>query len=149
RVKAINALGSSSFTSWASCSVTSGTTPTPKTTVSVTSREGPAAGGAGTPRASGKGGGGGGGSTGCTGGSTSGGGSVACVIPGAAGTIGPDGWTILTPCADSRVVYVSSSQGNDAFDGLSEATPKRTIAAGYALLRDGYPDWLLLKSGDV
>ncbi len=59
------------------------------------------------------------------------------------------GWTQFTPSADTRIVYVSSSEGNDANDGLSEATPKRTIAAGYALLRNGYPDWLLLKRGDV
>src|SRR5262245_7928643 len=47
------------------------------------------------------------------------------------------------------MVYVSSSVGNDANDGLSEARPKRTLAAGYALLRSGSPDWLLLKRGDA
>ena len=59
------------------------------------------------------------------------------------------GWTVFTPSADTRIVYVSSSTGNDANTGLSEAMPKRTIAAGYAVLRNGYPDWLLLKAGDV
>lgn len=59
------------------------------------------------------------------------------------------GWTVFTPSADTRIVYVSSSEGNDANSGLSEDAPKRTIAAGYALLRNGYPDWLLLKRGDV
>ena len=58
------------------------------------------------------------------------------------------GWTTFTPSSDTRIIYVSSSQGNDANDGLSEATPKRTIAAGMSLLRNGFPDWLLLKKGD-
>ena len=60
-----------------------------------------------------------------------------------------NGWTQFTPSPDTRIVYVSSSQGNDANDGLSEAKPKRTIGAGKNLLRDGYPDWLLLKKGDT
>jgi hypothetical protein len=59
------------------------------------------------------------------------------------------GWTVRTPSADSRVVYVSSSDGSDSNDGLSPATPKATIAAGNALIRDGYPDHLLLKRGDT
>lgn len=59
------------------------------------------------------------------------------------------GWTIVTPSEDSRVVYVSSSEGDDANDGLSPETPKKTIRAGNDLLRHGYPDHLLLKRGDV
>ncbi len=59
------------------------------------------------------------------------------------------GWTDLQPSADSRLVYVSSSRGDDAFDGLSPQSAKRTIAAGKALLRNGRPDWLLLARGDV
>ncbi len=58
------------------------------------------------------------------------------------------GWTDFTPSADTRVVYVSTS-GNDANNGLSPNTPKRTISAGKALIRHGFPDWLLLKRGDV
>lgn len=65
------------------------------------------------------------------------------------GRVGPDGWTVLTPSPDTRTIYVSSSAGNDANSGLTEQSPKRTIAAGYELLRDGQPDWLLLKCGDV
>ncbi len=60
-----------------------------------------------------------------------------------------DGWTSFTPSADTRMVFVSNSVGNDSNDGLSQATPKRTIAAGKALMRDGFPDWLLLKCGDT
>ncbi len=59
------------------------------------------------------------------------------------------GWTVFTPSLDTRTVYVSSSTGNDANNGLSSATPKRTIASGKALLRNGFPDWLLLKCGDT
>jgi hypothetical protein len=46
------------------------------------------------------------------------------------------------------VVYVSSSQGNDANDGLSESTPKASIPAGFALLRNGHGDHLRLRRGD-
>lgn len=59
------------------------------------------------------------------------------------------GWTDFTASGDSRIVYVSSSDGNDSNDGLSSGAPKATIAAGYSLLRHGYPDWLLLKRGDT
>lgn len=59
------------------------------------------------------------------------------------------GWTNFQPSLDTRVVYVSSSTGNDNNNGLSESSPKRTIAAGKSLMRHGFPDWLLLKRGDV
>lgn len=59
------------------------------------------------------------------------------------------GWTQFTPSTDTRIVYVSSSAGNDANDGLSEAKAKKTLAAGKALMRHQYPDWMLLKRGDV
>lgn len=58
-------------------------------------------------------------------------------------------WTNFSPSADTRTIYVSSSTGNDSNSGLTQSAPKRTVAAGYALLRDGFPDWLLLKSGDT
>ena len=58
------------------------------------------------------------------------------------------GWTTFTASADTKKFYVSAS-GNDSNDGLSEAKPKKTLAAGVAALRSGYPDWLLLKRGDV
>ncbi len=59
------------------------------------------------------------------------------------------GWTVLSPSLDTRTVYVSSSQGNDSNTGLTEAAPKKTIAAGKSLLRNGFPDWLLLRKGDT
>ena len=57
-------------------------------------------------------------------------------------------WTPLVPSGDSRIIYVSTS-GNDSNNGLSEQTPKRTIAAAKALIRNGFPDWLRLRKGDV
>jgi hypothetical protein len=65
------------------------------------------------------------------------------------GSLGASSWSDLAPSVDTRFVYVSSSDGNDSDDGLTEVSAKATIAAGYALLRDGYPDWLLLKKGDT
>jgi hypothetical protein len=62
-------------------------------------------------------------------------------------TVVQQDWTPWTPSADSRIVYVSSATGNDGFNGLSPATPKRTIAGGRSMLRNGYPDWLLLERG--
>ena len=53
------------------------------------------------------------------------------------------------PSADSRIIYVSSSTGNDRNDGLSPQTAVRSAGRGYALLRDGQPDWLLFRRGDT
>ncbi len=58
-------------------------------------------------------------------------------------------WTTFTPSADTRMVYVSSSTGNDSNNGLDTSHPVATLAKGYSLLRDGYPDWLQLKAGDI
>jgi hypothetical protein len=59
------------------------------------------------------------------------------------------GWTQFAASVDTRTVYVSSASGSDQSDGLSPSTPKRTLAAAASLLRQGFPDWLLLKRGDV
>jgi hypothetical protein len=77
----------------------------------------------------------------------------------------PQGWTVVTPSSDSRLIYVSSSSGNDttgnyvlassipsgtARDGLpSGVTPVATFAKARTFLRPGYPDWMLLRSGDT
>jgi hypothetical protein len=58
------------------------------------------------------------------------------------------GWTTFTASSNTRIIYVSKA-GNDSNDGLSTATPKLTLAAGQALMRNGYPDWLLLRKGDI
>lgn len=49
----------------------------------------------------------------------------------------------------SRLIYVSSSEGNDNNSGRTPMDPLRTLQAGHDRLRDGQPDWLLLKRGDV
>jgi hypothetical protein len=59
------------------------------------------------------------------------------------------GYTTFTPSPESRVVYVSSSGGNDANNGSSPETPVATLVRGAALVRDGEYDFLLLKRGDV
>ncbi len=63
-------------------------------------------------------------------------------------TDGPE-WTQFSASPDTRIVYVSSASGDDALSGLSPAQAKKTLAAGYELIRDGFPDWLLLKRGDT
>ncbi len=60
-----------------------------------------------------------------------------------------EGWTAFRPAPDTRMVFVSSSQGDDANDGLSPERPLKTISNGLALLRNDHSDWLLLKRGDV
>jgi chitodextrinase len=64
-------------------------------------------------------------------------------------SIGSDGWTDITPSSDSRVVYVSSSSGSDSNSGLSSSAPLKTVGKARTLLRDGSPDWMLLKRGDA
>jgi hypothetical protein len=73
-------------------------------------------------------------------------------------------WTDFPLASGARAVYVSSSEGNDANDGLTLATPKRTMAGtpsptpnnpnnvlpgGFAVVRSGMGDQLLLKRGDT
>lgn len=76
-----------------------------------------------------------------------------------------DGWSQLVPQADSRIVYVSASQGDDATaqsysasDAAVGADPRQpagaiaayaSIAAAFEAVRDGEPDWVLLRADDV
>lgn len=65
-----------------------------------------------------------------------------------------DGWTVFEPAADTTIVYVSSSTGDDNWSGLAPEWdgvngPKRSIAEAIALMQDGKPDWLLFKRGDT
>jgi hypothetical protein len=131
RVKAVNSAGSSAYTGWVQTTVTSGSGGTPP--VLGANSGGPESSGSTS----------GGGTT--SGGTGTGGGTCG----GTVGSIGPDGWTVLTPSADSRIIYVSSSVGNDANSGLTEAAPKRSIGAACSQLRDGYPDWVVFKRGDT
>ena len=59
------------------------------------------------------------------------------------------GWTVVGPSSDTQVVYVSNSAGSDTNDGRSQSTPVKTIARGRSLMRNGMPDHMLLKRGDV
>lgn len=58
------------------------------------------------------------------------------------------GFTVVTPAGDSKVVYVSAA-GNDANSGLSTSLPKATLSAAFRLLRNGFPDQMLLRRGDT
>lgn len=57
-------------------------------------------------------------------------------------------WTAFKASASTRKVYLSSSSGSDS-NPCTQAKPCKTLQKGYNTLRDGYPDWLLLKRGDV
>ena len=60
-----------------------------------------------------------------------------------------NGFTVVTPEAGSRVIYVSSSLGNDANDGLSPTAPVKSLDHAKSLLRDKSGDQMLLARGDV
>ena len=76
-----------------------------------------------------------------------------------------NGFSVLTPSADSRVMYVSSSSGNDGtaqayspadaliggnpYNPVGAVKPYATIQAAMAQARQGYPDYVLLKRGDT
>lgn len=56
------------------------------------------------------------------------------------------GFTVRRPSVDSRLVYVDPDSGSDSNDGSAMA-PVATLAVGVTKLRNGFPDWLLLKRG--
>ncbi len=74
-----------------------------------------------------------------------------------------NGFSIYKPSSDSRIIYVSSVDGNDstAQPYTSSAVgndyrrpsiaikPYRTVSAALAQARAGYPDYVLFKRGDV
>src|SRR2546423_14641649 len=63
-------------------------------------------------------------------------------------SLGSDGWTKFPPSPDTRIIYVSSSAGSDSNLGLLPISPVKTLNKAKSLLRDGKPDWMLLKCGD-
>jgi hypothetical protein len=133
--------------------------PSPSASTNSSSDNGTgAAGGGGNGGSSTAGSGGGGGTVdtggaGGTGASTGGTGGTGTSTGGAGGVGGgfdPEaGWTDFVASADTQKIYVSSSTGDDAKDGLTPDTAVKTIAVGVKLLRDGFPDWLLLRRGDT
>ena len=60
-----------------------------------------------------------------------------------------NGFTVVTPAADSRVIYVSSSQGNDNNDGRAPERPVKTLNDALSHVRNNSADQVLLKRGDV
>lgn len=72
------------------------------------------------------------------------------------------GWSVINPSADSRIMYVSVT-GNDttgqiystAQVGANPRNPTitvnafRTISAARANVRNGFPDWVLLRRGET
>jgi hypothetical protein len=73
------------------------------------------------------------------------------------------GWSILTPAADSRLIYVASGGndgtaqpylpsdpeiGSDPFNPGGAIRPYASIDAALTQMRNGYPDYLLLHRGD-
>ena len=67
-----------------------------------------------------------------------------------------NGWSTFDTSANTTIIYVSSSQGNDSWTGLCPDAPasglcgpKKNIFAGVNALRNGFPDWLLLRRGDT
>lgn len=75
-----------------------------------------------------------------------------------------NGWSVLTPSSDSRIIYVSSSSGNNStasvyspsdaaigsnvYQPVGTIKPYATIEAAMTQTRSGYPDYVLLKRGD-
>ncbi|WP_428244195.1 DUF5011 domain-containing protein [Gynuella sp.] len=75
-----------------------------------------------------------------------------------------DGWSILSPSKDSRIIYVSSDGddrtatiytsddsaiGENAFNPTGAVKPYATIEAALDQMRPGNPDYVLLKRGDT
>lgn len=75
-----------------------------------------------------------------------------------------NGWSVLTPSSDSRIIYVASSGndntaqyysrastevGSNVFNPSGAIKPYATISAAMSQARAGYPDYVLLKRGDT
>lgn len=58
------------------------------------------------------------------------------------------GWTVIDPSDDTRIIYVSHSQGSDNNRGLAADEAVKTLEQAKSLVRDGMPDWILLRRGD-
>jgi hypothetical protein len=113
--------------------------------------------------------GGGGGSSGTSGSGSVSGTSTPTDLSGLAGkfsmpTRDANGWSILTPASDSRLIYVSNSGndttaqtytpasaavGADPYNPSGTILPYATIDAALAQARAGSPDYILLKRGDT
>lgn len=65
------------------------------------------------------------------------------------------GWTAFEPASDTVIVYISTSVGDDSYDGLSPdpgpggAGPVATLDRAKELVRPNSADWLLFRRGDT
>ncbi len=59
-----------------------------------------------------------------------------------------NGWTVVTEPAYGKVIYVSSSAGNDGNSGLSPTSPVASLGRAQQLSSSG-PNEILLQSGDT
>ena len=72
-----------------------------------------------------------------------------------------NGWSIIKPDSETRIVYVSSSEGSDSLArpymssevnepfNPANVQPYKTVEKAYEQIRDGKPDWILFKKGDT
>jgi hypothetical protein len=60
-----------------------------------------------------------------------------------------EGWTVVAPESDTRIIYVSKTDGKDSNNGRSIDHPVKSIRKGVSLVRNNSADQLLLKRGDV
>ncbi len=58
-------------------------------------------------------------------------------------TLDANGFATFTPTADTQIIYVSSSQGNNTNNGLSPNTAVQTLARAQAMATYGHPVWIL------
>lgn len=58
-----------------------------------------------------------------------------------------DGFTIFPLGEGARIILVSTTDGSDFYDGMIQ--PVRTLRKALSLVRNGYPDRILFKRGDV
>jgi hypothetical protein len=60
-----------------------------------------------------------------------------------------NGWTVVTEPAGSKVIYVSSSTGNDSNNGLSPNSPVASLTVAQADAKTDGASEILLQSGDL
>lgn len=59
------------------------------------------------------------------------------------------GFTAITPSADTRIIYVSQSSGADDNTCLTALSPCRSLTAAFEKTREGFPDHVYLKRGEI
>jgi hypothetical protein len=63
-------------------------------------------------------------------------------------TLDANGFTQFDP-AGKRIVYVSSSTGNDGNSGFDPSAPIASVGMAKSMINNGQADWMLLKRGDT